>query len=247
MHDHAVGTMTMTSADDGGGSDRAVAHGRNQVQWFGSGRTARLREISFASSYVYSPSDFSAASRLLRVSVKTGRVKALVAEAIRGDDQAAQSPSLVRFFPADATLVPVPGSRPSLGMRETTAERLAVALLKHGLGRRIWFGLRRVRAVPKSATAAPGARTSVQAHYDTMAVDEADSPAASHIVLIDDVVTKGRTLLAAALRLQEAVPWVDLRAFALLRTMGYAGDICQFLAPCEGKIEWNGGDARRSP
>jgi hypothetical protein len=80
-----------------------------------------------------------------------------------------------------------------------------------------------------------------------MAVDETDSPAVSHIVLIDDVVTKGRTLLAAALRLEEAVPRVDLRAFALLRTMGYAGDICQFLAPCEGKIEWNGDDARRSP
>jgi hypothetical protein len=237
----------MTSADDGGESVCTVAQRRSQVQRFGSGRGARLREISFASSYVYSPRDFSAASRLLRVSVKTGRVKALVAQAIRGDGHAPQSPSLVRFFPADATLVPVPGSRPSLGVRETAAERLAVALLKQGLGRRIWFGLHRVRAVPKSATAAPGARTSVKTHYDTMAVDEADCPAASPIVLIDDVVTKGRTLLAAALRLEEAVPWIDLRAFALLRTMGYAGDICQFLAPCEGKIAWNGDDARRSP
>ena len=237
----------MISADERGESRRAVAHRRSQVQRFGSDSVARLREISFASSYVYSPSDFGAASRLLRVSVKTGRVKALVAQAIRGDGQVPQSPSLVRFFPADATLVPVPGSRPSSGVRETAAERLAVALLKQGLGRRIWFGLRRVRAVPKSATAAPGARTSVKTHYDTMAVDETDSPAVSHIVLIDDVVTKGRTLLAAALRLEEAVPRVDLRAFALLRTMGYAGDICQFLAPCEGKIEWNGDDARRSP
>ena len=237
----------MTSADDGGDSGCTVVHRRSQVQCLGSGRSVRVREVSFASSYVYSPSDFSAPSRLLRVSVKSGRVKALVAQAIRGDGLAPQSPSLVRFFPADATLVPVPGSRPSLGVRETAAERLAVTLLKQGLGRRIWFGLRRVRAVPKSATAAPGARTSVQTHYDTMAVDEADSPAASHIVLIDDVVTKGRTLLAAAIRLQEADPRVDLRAFALLRTMGYAEDICQFLAPCEGKIEWIGDDARRSP
>ena len=72
-------------------------------------------------------------------------------------------------------------------------------------------------------------------------------PEASHLVLIDDVVTRGRTLLAAALRLREALPRADVRGFALLRTMGYSPIFDQLLMPCTGKIEWARDDARRSP
>jgi hypothetical protein len=72
-------------------------------------------------------------------------------------------------------------------------------------------------------------------------------PQSSHLILIDDVVTKGRTLLAAALRLRELFPRADVRGFALLRTMGYSPVFDQLLMPCTGKIEWACGDARRSP
>jgi hypothetical protein len=212
------------------------------------GRRPRVqfREIAFASCYVYSPSDASAASRLLRASVKAGDVSELVAQALQAEDEAGRHPSIVRFFPAVAILVPVPVSRPSACGGATATERLAVALLKQGLGRAIWFGLRRVRAVRKSATAIPGARASVKTHYDSMAVD-ADAPAASHLMLVDDVVTRGRTLFAAALRLREAFPGADVRAFALVRTMGYAPDFERFLMPCTGSIEWRCEDARRNP
>jgi hypothetical protein len=80
-----------------------------------------------------------------------------------------------------------------------------------------------------------------------MAVDPVKAPAMSHVVLIDDVVTKGRTLLAAAMRLSEVFPRADVRGFALLRTMGYAPVFNQLLMPCTGKIEWKCDDARRSP
>jgi predicted amidophosphoribosyltransferase len=209
----------------------------------------QFREIAFASCYVYSPGDGSAASRLLRASVKTGNVSALVDRAFETQDKAQLSPLIARFFPAAAILVPVPGSRPARWGGSTPTERLAVALLERslGLGLGIWFGLHRVRAVRKSATAEPGARTSVRAHYDTMAVDHVDMPGASHVILVDDVVTKGRTLLAAALRLREAFPRADVRAFALVRTMGYGPVFDELLMPCTGKIEWKGEDARRCP
>jgi hypothetical protein len=207
----------------------------------------RLRELPFASCYVYSPGDARAESRLLRASVKTGHVTALVDRAIQGDAETPQSPSLVCFFPAEAILVPVPGSSPSAWGGATASGRLAVALWRHGLGKGIWFGLRRVRAVRKSATAAPGSRPSLRTHFDTMAVDRVKAPAMSHVVLIDDVVTKGRTLLAAAMRLSEVFPRADVRGFALLRTMGYAPVFNQLLMPCTGKIEWKCDDARRSP
>ncbi|TLY79392.1 MAG: hypothetical protein E6K49_03865 [Gammaproteobacteria bacterium] len=61
------------------------------------------------------------------------------------------------------------------------------------------------------------------------------------------MVTKGRTLLAAAARLHEAFPDADVRAFALVRTMGFLPQLDHLLEPCEGVIRWAGGDARREP
>jgi orotate phosphoribosyltransferase len=67
------------------------------------------------------------------------------------------------------------------------------------------------------------------------------------IVLIDDVVTKGRTLLAAAARLQAELPSVDIRAFALIRTQGFLPHLDHLTESCHGVIRWAGGDARREP
>jgi predicted amidophosphoribosyltransferase len=223
----------MISADDGASS----------VGW----SSPRIRELPFASCYVYSPSDTRPASRLLCASIKTGHVTTLVDRAIQSDAKARRFSSIASFFPAAAILVPVPGSSPSAWGRATPSGRLAVALREHGLGKGIWFGLRRVRAVRKSATAARGARPSLRTHFDTISVDSSQMPQSSHLILIDDVVTKGRTLLAAALRLRELFPRADVRGFALLRTMGYSPVFDQLLMPCTGKIEWACGDARRSP
>jgi orotate phosphoribosyltransferase len=72
-------------------------------------------------------------------------------------------------------------------------------------------------------------------------------PGPRRIVLVDDVVTKGRTLLAAAARMRDAFPDVDIRAFALVRTMGLVSGVARLLDPCVGEIRWEGGDAYRTP
>jgi hypothetical protein len=59
--------------------------------------------------------------------------------------------------------------------------------------------------------------------------------------------TKGRTLLAAASRVHEAFPSAQIRAFALVRTMGMSSGVQQLLDPCLGEIRWKAGDACRSP
>jgi predicted amidophosphoribosyltransferase len=183
---------------------------------------------------------------LLRALLKAGDAGFMRKYALRVRQQAADSPLLAGFFGTTDILVPVPGSAPSVAGGSWAAKHLAVALVNEGLGGAAWSGLRRVSAVRKSATAAPGERPTVNLHYESFFI-ERPTIAPERIVLIDDVVTKGRTLLAAATRVHEAFPGAQIRAFALVRTMGLVTDIQQLLDPCKGEIRWRFGDAHRSP
>jgi hypothetical protein len=89
-------------------------------------------------------------------------------------------------------------------------------------------------------------RPTVQQHYRSFAVIPS-ARAPTQIVLVDDVITKGRTLVAAAMRLHEAFPEAEIRAFALVRTMGLILDVVRLFDPCEGVVRWNGDDAHRDP
>jgi len=185
-------------------------------------------------------------SRLLRALLKAGDASFMRKYACRVRQQADESPQLAGFFGATDVLVPVPGSTPYIVGSLWAAEHLAVALLNAGLGGAAWCGLRRVCAVRKSSTAAPGTRPTVSVHYESFVLEHPPK-APERIVLIDDVVTKGRTLLAAASRVHEMLPSSQIRAFALLRTLGLTSGVRQLLDPCKGVIRWQAGDAHRSP
>jgi hypothetical protein len=156
-----------------------------------------------------------------------------------------QDRQLASLFGRGAVLVPVPGSRRS-GDGPWPALALALALNKVGLALPVWAGLSRRNGVIKSATAPSAARPSVQQHFDSFAVVPPVLPQ-NRIVLIDDVITKGRTLLAAAARVREVLPHADIRAFALMRTQGFALRLEQVAETCHGVVRWSGGDARREP
>jgi predicted amidophosphoribosyltransferase len=159
--------------------------------------------------------------------------------------QQAQESRLAGFFCSTDVFVPVPRCVPRSQGTWVAAE-LSHALVQEGLGAMMWPGLRRISAVRKSATAAPGARPSVALHYASFSMDRPRVNPTS-VVLIDDVITRGRTLLAAAARVREALPGVQIRAFALLRTMGQISGVQRLLDPCTGEIRWRGGDAQRFP
>jgi hypothetical protein len=208
-----------------------------------------IRAIAYASCYVYSPAGAGAVcerSRLLRALLKAGDATFMLKYALRVRQQANDSPLLAGFFDPTDVLVPVPGSAPYIAGGLWAAEHLAAALVNEGLGGAAWTGLRRVRAVRKSATAAPGERPTVNLHYESFVIERPTIPP-GRIVLIDDVVTKGRTLLAAASRVHEAFPCAQIRAFALVRTLGLISGVQQLLDPCKGEIRWRAGDAHRSP
>jgi predicted amidophosphoribosyltransferase len=208
-----------------------------------------MRAVTYASCYVYSPTGTGAVcqrSRLLRTLLKTGDAGFIRKYALRVHQQAADAPPLAGFFASTDVLIPVPGSSPHATGGLWAAEHLAVALVNEGLGKSAWPGLQRVRAVRRSATAARGERPTVDSHYESFCFESPAMPLES-VVLVDDVVTKGRTLLAAASRVHEAFPQAKIRAFALVRTMGLVSGVRQLLDPCKGEIRWKAGDAHRSP
>lgn len=207
-----------------------------------------IERICFASCYVYSPTGQSAIcarSRLLRSLLKEGDEHYMFKYAVRVRQQTEPASGLAGFFLSDDVLVPVPRSALKAGGTWAAAE-LARALVEVGVGSAIWPGLRRISAVAKSATSAKGWRPSVARHFDSFRLEPLQARP-RRVVLIDDVITKGRTLLAAAARVREALPGTQVRAFALLRTQGMSSDLTNLLEPCRGEILWMWGDARRIP
>ena len=210
-----------------------------------------IRSLNFASCYVYAPCGacrVSVRSRALCAMIKAADPPRAQLYARCVMRQAHLLPILAEFFRAIDVLVPIPSCEPGCANREYLPERLADAFVAEGLASTAWRGLLRVSAVPKSALAAPGRRPTVGAHYASFSVvSGSDLPEDARLLLIDDVVTRGRTLLAAAARLHEAFPQARITAFALLRTLGFQDHIGDLLDPCVGRIGWRAGDAHRNP
>lgn len=121
----------------------------------------------------------------------------------------------------EVTLVPVPGSKPLRSQDSLwPARSLVETLVKFSLGRNWLPLLRRVKEVRKSAYAPPGMRPTPREHFDSLTMVSA-RPSGTAITLVDDVITKGSTMVAAMSRIEGGWPGMPIRGFALVRTMSY--------------------------
>jgi hypothetical protein len=205
--------------------------------------------VQFTAFYTYSPkgeSEVSERSRQLCARVKNGGAQCLRSYIAAVHREVADGKRFEGFFGNNTILVPVPRCDPAERNSPWIARRLASGLLQTGLGAEVWDGLRRVNAVRRSSVAWMWERPTVEQHFQSFAVIPLATPP-SRILLVDDVITKGRTLMAATLRLREAFPTATINAFALIRTMGLILNVPRLFDPCQGEIRWNGKDVYRDP
>jgi predicted amidophosphoribosyltransferase len=123
-------------------------------------------------------------------------------------------------------------------------------LVGHGLAMKSAALLERVTAVPKSSTSAIGERPKPLDHIRSMAVvkqQELELRKITRITIVDDVITRGATLLAAASILQHHFPEAVIRIFAVVRTKSYEPEVGSILDPVLGDVSLNGVDADRKP
>ena len=149
------------------------------------------------------------------------------------------------FFGEDVHLTPVPKSALMRPGTLWVSQKIAEELSKHGLGM-VLPCLERLHAVPKSATSQSENRPKAIDHYNTIRV-KTTVQRPTKIVLIDDVVTRGATLLGCASLLKEAFPGASIFGFAIVRTMSEEGSFKQIMDPCIGTIELRNSNTFRNP
>jgi hypothetical protein len=206
-----------------------------------------INRLPFATPFVYSTkgvSDVSKKSRELRDQIKSNDVRLFqqIAEHI---EQLVASGEFPQFFGSDVVLIPVPGHAPLAPGAVSTAERIATALAKRGLGT-VSPVLKRTTRVTKSAWARGADRPRALQHFDTITMEQSLIKP-ERIVLIDDFVTRGATFLGAGSRVQSEIADAEIKAFALVRSIT-DGEIEAIREPAVGTIDLDDdGESWRRP
>jgi hypothetical protein len=179
--------------------------------------------------------------------IKNGRSDfiARVGELVKGTCSEGHFPG---FFGADVLLVPAPRSVPFITNDALwPAMRICQEMLARGVCRDVQGLLVRHTPVPKSAFLRQGKdRPDPDEHVRTIRVDSPFGVACRRIVIVDDVVTRGSTLLGCARVLAAVFPEAEIQAFAAVRTVS-DDDVDRVLHPLIGSIFMQSGRPRRDP
>lgn len=205
----------------------------------------RLTELEFGSFLTYSPhgsSETELLSKTVMSDLKNDRYIMVDSRQIlmskylaEGIKKRLGSLSFAEYFKVNPILIPAPKSSLMKSHTLWVPQRLADALVVEGLGKNVKSLLQREKPVVRSSTSLPKDRPKAIDHYNSMAIKETlDNP--SEILLVDDVITRGATLLGAANKLQDSFPNAKIRAFAFMRTIGKSDKFVSIIDPCKGKI-----------
>jgi hypothetical protein len=205
--------------------------------------------VPYAALLTYAPKGTSDASKKAKdaaYAIKQNR-NGVVRMAVERLAETLRNSYVMRaFFGNDVTLVPMPRSSLLVAGALWPADVICQEMVRQGLAAGVEHALRRTTAVPKSAFATKGQRPDLDKHLATMAATPWLA-SGKHITVVDDVVTKGRTLFAGCVLVQEVQPGATVRAFGLVRTQGFAANVAGTVDPVVGELRQSGGDVDRHP
>lgn len=184
-----------------------------------------LSKLSVGSVLIYPSKDTSNAAKIARAFVRY-RIKQDLAVSTSDKTSAIEYVARAykhfaevngeQIFKKGGCLVPVPRHTPLLKGALWPALRICEELLRIGLGGEIQPLLERTKAVRQSSTSASKERPSVREHFETLQV-KAPLHVLDRLILVDDVVTRGATLVASASHLSAILPDAEIVSFAYAR------------------------------
>lgn len=191
---------------------------------------------TFANYHSRANSDEAVRSRKLCGAVKSGARGTL--EGLADRLLSADAEAIRASIAEDRYLVPIPGSGKTTPGNFWGPKTICDVLHSKGIGCGVLPILERATGVQKSAFAAPGDRPTIQTHFDSMTAD-IDLSTPTQITLVDDVITKGATMMAAAKLIWSKQPNATIYGFAVFRTRNLDPDIDSVVAPSFGSLKHN--------
>ena len=143
--------------------------------------------------------------------------------------------SFVNVFDQSTVLIPVPRSNPLPQGGLWVPKRIAEEMVAKGIGCKVMPSLKRVKAINRSSQSIPSQRPLPSDHYGSLSVEKSLTMS-NKVVLIDDVITRGATLIAAANKLIDAYPGIKILSFAAIRTISDSSGFSSWFDPVRGTV-----------
>ncbi len=150
------------------------------------------------------------------------------------------------LFGENVLAIPIPSSSLKQPGSLQMPLELANSLKEAGLVGEVAPIAERTRALPKSAFSQASARSKAADHYDSVKVTRTLTGATS-ILLVDDVITRGATLLGICARVMEAYPGLPIFGFAAMRAVSPPDKFERIFDPQRGKVTLRGDQTYRTP
>jgi len=206
-------------------------------------------ELTFVSYLKYHPSGTSKVTKdskqiVLQIKNDRNQIIKRISEKIAARRSTFEC--LKRVFDDDVTLVPIPGHARRVEGGLWIAKRICEELVGFGLAESFCPCIERKITIQKSAYAKPGeSRPSPEDHFNSTIVTD-DIISTRRVTLVDDVITRGSSLVGLTHLLKQRYPRLIIERFAIVRTV--REEFEAVLDPIEGIIRDKGNNfVRREP